>query len=865
MTTASSSPPPAASRRRPLVEALHLVALGGFALAQPIYALLVREPAFLVAHRAGLADLLAFVALLSILAPLAVAALPLLARVLGEGWRRAVQDVLVAALGAAILLPAWKRLPELVPLGLDSRLRLAIVLGATLVSAAVVAVAYRRRAAVRSFATLLTPAALVFPLVFLLHPEIRRLTSSADPVVPTAPVASTTPVVWVIFDALPVVSLMSADGSIDGARFPHFARLAAESAWFRDTRTVATSTTFAVPALLSGRRPEPRSQPTRADYPHNLFTWLAPPAITGASAGAYEVHAIEPITRLAAEEDAAATPRLATRLRALGSDLSVLYQHWLYPPELATSLPPIADRWRDFDADAVADAVGDDEDFRRQDVKLQMFEDFLAAIGSDDARTLHFGHFLWPHAPYQFLPSGRFYETRAVRLPTVRDADEWAVVLDHQRHLLQAGFVDHLLGRLLDRLDATGLAERAILVVVADHGVAFQASLPRRELDIRNRAEILRVPLFVRAPGRLAPGVRDTPAETIDVLPTVADLLGVELPFAVDGVSLLAADRPPLESPVPEAEVAAAVARKELRFGGGSAVEVGAGSADPFHRYWSPALHRRHLGRPAGELARLPVATDGASVLLDEPGRYRRVDPAGRYVPSLVTGWVGGAGDEPVELAVAVNDRLEAFTLTTAPLRQGESQRFQAMVRGEAFDRRENAVEVFRVESRPGGELALRPFTDRPPPEPFVGPRLGLDRLPGVRQAGFHDPETGPGGERFVWTTAEARLVVPFHGLRQPTGLRLVVVNTAPGGSDLTVTVGRRVVFSGHVPEGGMDRTFPLPRQRAQRPIRIALDTTTFVPPPQPGVLHDDRELGIALTGLWLLPADAGPESPPAP
>src|SRR5207245_8111736 len=49
----------------------------------------------------------------------------------------------------------------------------------------------------------------------------------------------------------------------------------------------------------------------------------------------------------------------------------------------------------------------------------------------------------------------------------------------------------------------------------------------------------LRVPLIFFAPGLLAPSTVDTPVRHVDVLPTVLDALGITVPAALPGRSLL--------------------------------------------------------------------------------------------------------------------------------------------------------------------------------------------------------------------------------------------------------------------------------------------------------------------------------------
>ena len=78
------------------------------------------------------------------------------------------------------------------------------------------------------------------------------------------------------------------------------------------------------------------------------------------------------------------------------------------------------------------------------------------------------------------------------------------------------------------------------MVVLADHGVSFVPGGNARLVDRDNIADIARVPLFVKLPGQRAGRVDTRAARTIDVLPTIADVLGVRLPWRVDGRSLLA-------------------------------------------------------------------------------------------------------------------------------------------------------------------------------------------------------------------------------------------------------------------------------------------------------------------------------------
>ena len=83
-----------------------------------------------------------------------------------------------------------------------------------------------------------------------------------------------------------------------------------------------------------------------------------------------------------------------------------------------------------------------------------------------------------------------------------------------------------------------GLYDRALVIVVADHGLSFWPNEPVRVAEEKNWADILAVPL-VKVPHQRMSVVSDRNVEIIDVLPTIADILGAELPWVIDGRSVL--------------------------------------------------------------------------------------------------------------------------------------------------------------------------------------------------------------------------------------------------------------------------------------------------------------------------------------
>jgi hypothetical protein len=79
--------------------------------------------------------------------------------------------------------------------------------------------------------------------------------------------------------------------------------------------------------------------------------------------------------------------------------------------------------------------------------------------------------------------------------------------------------------------------DRSLVVVSADHGEGWVPGEPSRTLRERNAPDLMWVPQFIKTPGQDGGVVDDRNWEQVDLLPTVADLAGVAVPWKTDGVS----------------------------------------------------------------------------------------------------------------------------------------------------------------------------------------------------------------------------------------------------------------------------------------------------------------------------------------
>ena len=100
----------------------------------------------------------------------------------------------------------------------------------------------------------------------------------------------------------------------------------------------------------------------------------------------------------------------------------------------------------------------------------------------------------------------------------------------------EIAYTDSQVARLIARLQATGRLASTLVVVVGDHGESIGEHEEQAHGFFVYDATV-RIPLIVAGPGVSARTVSDQ-VRIVDVMPTVLDLLGVDIPSAVQGRSL---------------------------------------------------------------------------------------------------------------------------------------------------------------------------------------------------------------------------------------------------------------------------------------------------------------------------------------
>ncbi|MFA9564839.1 MAG: sulfatase-like hydrolase/transferase, partial [Acidimicrobiales bacterium] len=684
--------------------AFTLFGLFGLGIAQPLLDLYGSNPEVFIANRSSTTQIVAFALIVTLVPPLLALGVIAIAQAISESAGR-VAMTLFLALGGFLAASAVLR--HLLP---DSDAALLLAGSAT----AGLVWLTGRSAGVRTWLQLLAGLPVVALVSFFAFSESAELVweseASADE---STVVGDPAPVVMLVFDELPLISLITPEGDINADLFPNFARLADQSHWFRNGISNSIATTDSVPLALTGVLNEDAS-PTSRDHPRNLFTLL------GAT---YDFDVRESITTLCPEslcadgEDGAGEGESGGQFaltdgsfRSLMTDAVVVHAHATMPPVVRDRFPAIDSQWGGFagqtrttddseitDLEASLPLPPPDERRTWVDQMLSLIDDF-----DGSARTsMHYAHVVAPHIPWQVNPSGTRYD-RPEALSTSVTGVENGFWLDdprmatqgYQRHLMQLGFVDLLLGLMIDELERTGMWDESVIVVLADHGGSFDPGDHRRWTTPTNLDELYRVPFFIHEPGQDDGEIHDERAYLYDIPPTVVDLLDIETDWAFDGQSLLADDVPPdrphefdhftaheapLESDLEDLFAEAEETRQYL----------------PDQTSWpGVAVTRPYADRIGQLLSDLdPIADDRLVATIDQAAQAAAIDLSTGVVPTVLTGRI----TLPEELAgpdvlVSVNGTVAGagFTVRDA----GDVFTFSALVPEAVYNLGSNDVQI---------------------------------------------------------------------------------------------------------------------------------------------------------------------------
>ncbi|MCX7621083.1 MAG: sulfatase-like hydrolase/transferase [Acidimicrobiales bacterium] len=660
-----------------------LLALCGLAITQPLLDLFGRNPDQF-ARRAGFFDAVFFALGIAIVPAAVLFVVTLALRLVSPRAETMGHRVALACLGGLAVIQAFPRSP----------LTLRWTLGT--VAAVVLGVLSAKVTSVQIWTRWLSVAPVGFVALFLFASDVTPVLFPNEGVSKgAAQVGNPIPVVWVTFDELPLASLLDGKGGVDADLFPNFARLAARSTWFRNATTVSPNTAVALPGLLTGSYPE-RDGSIAGRYPDSVFTALS---------GTYHMNVQEPVSRVCPRD--LCEPFTGDMGSSVGELWGTATRLWLsrLTGEEVTEQNRVALDEFVLQADGVS---------YHDPARLRYW---ISQLRSEHELTFHFLHAVLPHFPWIYTPSGYRYDNQP-HWNFERAGIVWsgaAGVEDGQlRHLLQLQYVDAWLGAMLDELEATGLWDTALVVVTADHGVSFHGDGYIRGVDTKNPWEIMWVPLFIHGPGFRDGVVNDEDATVLDIVPTIADVLDLELPWTPDGVSLL-------QQPLPERPIRL-LRRSQfnlLKADENGYVSIDArrefpkvleapkkGEGNDDLRLWRTGKYAPLVGKPISAMKL--VATVGEPVELSSPSLPVVFDPNARDAPVSVIGRLPAKRDRGTNLAIALNG-----TIVATPLFSQANRTFATLLPETRLSEGENDLRIFLLTGPPekptAVEFLLRP------------------------------------------------------------------------------------------------------------------------------------------------------------
>lgn len=509
---------------------LSLLGLASLAVAEPVLSIYSKSPGIFVFYGAdNPGTVLAFAAIVALVPALIATLLYQLAKL---AHRRLGNGVFYACILALVF--AWSVQLLRWSANIDSTPVLAI--GAAL-GAAGFLVAFLRSGFLRELTRVIALAAAVLAGLFMFQLNAAGLFDTAtDSRDATGPAARDMPsVLFVILDEFPTVLLLDKTGKIDRSLYPNIASLADEGTWYSHYTVMASQTYNSVPAILSGTTPK-NASPTVKHYPTNLFSLLE---------GSHDPIALESITKLCVSEACNANLDRPGRKEALLQLLASSAEIWGQRVTLGERPTISMDTYIEnttakkqakdkpvLDAKKMFDPKFQIELAKNRPQRLQNLVD---NIKPGDRPALYFLHLQLPHSPWRFYPDGELYSVpRARQIIASHNEVDWLTRVAEYRLLMQAQYTDRLMGELFQRFKDEGLWDDTLVVITSDHGRSLFPNTATRSL-VDAFPHVAYVPLIIKVPNQAGGSIDTSNTLAVDLLPSIADWVGVGLDTNTDG------------------------------------------------------------------------------------------------------------------------------------------------------------------------------------------------------------------------------------------------------------------------------------------------------------------------------------------
>ena len=336
-----------------------------------------------------------------------------------------------------------------------------------------------------------------------------------------------TPVILLVFDEFSGLTIQDSEGGLDVLRYPGFAEIARNADYFPNALTVDYRTDISVPSIVSGtlRTADKRGLATGENIIELFQNW---------GGGVRAQSSVLPADLMYERQ---------TNLYSFGSDIVTLYLHIiLHQDWIENKIGVIPATWKNF---GIFHEI-DDEPGDVSSEPLDMFSNWREELTKNpEDKQFSFLHVEFPHAPYTTSATGRSQENGEVfrrQLFTFEtiEAQQPFLNVAYHNYLQQSSYADLLLQRLIRELKETGLYDKSLIIVTADHGVSYKVSGLNRRIPLNKDSwrNIVSVPLIVKYPFQETGSVDDSFVTTLDIAPTILDVTAIDPLWELAGESL---------------------------------------------------------------------------------------------------------------------------------------------------------------------------------------------------------------------------------------------------------------------------------------------------------------------------------------
>ncbi len=479
-----------------------LLGLTGFAISQPLLAFLGESPTWFIFRGARGVEVVLLAIAIALVPPAVLWSLGLIGSLIDKRAGAVVHLLTCASLAVLAVFPHA-----------HGHLRGVIALALSMLAGAGLVLLYIRSSVFASWLRYLAVLPVIAVLAFVFGSSTGDFARASQ----QSPSSTSTgdqlpPVVFIVLDEFGTQSLLDSNADIDPIRYPNLAEFGESATWFRHYTALTTHTTYSVPSMLTGRWPA-QVEPLWSNYPETLFTLLSP---------THDVVAFEQFTSLCS------LPSCQETSGGLYSLTADAMGAWSSRLKGNTDVEGRED-FREVLLPA-SDPNGDGGGaLKNVPARHQAFLEMLAPA---DRPKLLFQHLVLPHAPFTLYPDGTTYD-RPMDYPET--TDPWLQATDEQRHLLQASYTDALVGQTLAALKESGQFDESLVVIASDHGISFDVDTSRRDYVPGTIDEHAYSLLMIKAPAQTVGGIDDANLLSVDILPTITDMMGVLVPWELDG------------------------------------------------------------------------------------------------------------------------------------------------------------------------------------------------------------------------------------------------------------------------------------------------------------------------------------------